>query len=50
MTSLGGKKISNPDELASVINSYKPGDTVKVTYERSGQSHSVQVKLATRPS
>ena len=50
VTSLGGKKISNPDELASVINSYKPGDTVTVTYERGGQSHSVQVKLATRPS
>jgi putative serine protease PepD len=50
VTSLGGKKISNPDELASVINSYKPGDTVTITYERGGQSHSVQVKLATRPS
>src|ERR687887_711361 len=50
VTSLGGKKISNPDELASVINSFKPGDTVKLTYERDGQSHTVQVKLATRPS
>jgi regulator of sigma E protease len=50
VTSLGGKKISNPDELASVINSFKPGDTVKLTYEREGQSHTVQVKLATRPS
>jgi putative serine protease PepD len=50
VTSLGGKKISNPDELASVINSFKPGDTVKLTYERNGQSHTVQVKLATRPS
>ncbi len=50
VTSLGGKKISTPDELASVINSYKPGDTVTVTYERGGESHSVQVKLATRPS
>ena len=50
VTSLGGKTISTPDELASVINSYKPGDSVTVTYQRGGQSHSVQVKLATRPS
>jgi putative serine protease PepD len=50
VTSLGDHKISSPDELASVINSYKPGDSVTVTYERGGQSHSVQVKLATRPS
>jgi putative serine protease PepD len=50
VTSLGGHKISNPDELASVINSFKPGDLVSLTYERNGESHTVQVKLATRPS
>jgi len=50
VTSLGGHQISSPDELASIINSYKPGDSVKITYERGGDSHSAQVKLATRPS
>jgi putative serine protease PepD len=50
VTSLGGHKISNPDELASVINGLKPGDSVSLTYERNGESHTVQVKLATRPS
>jgi putative serine protease PepD len=50
VTSLGGHQISDPDELASVINSFKPGDSVKITYERAGDSHTVQVKLATRPS
>ena len=50
VTSLGGKTISNPDDLASVINSFKPGDSVSLTYERGGESHTVQVKLATRPS
>jgi putative serine protease PepD len=50
VTSLGGHQIASPDELASVINSFKPGDSVKITYERGGDSHSVQVKLATRPS
>jgi putative serine protease PepD len=50
VTSLGGTKISTPDELASAVNAHKPGETVTVTYERDGQSHSVQITLATRPS
>ena len=50
VTSLGGKQISSPDELASVINGFKPGDSVSLTYQRGGDSHTVQVKLATRPS
>ncbi len=50
VTSLGGHQISSPDELASIINSYKPGDSVQITYERGGNSHTAQVKLATRPS
>jgi S1-C subfamily serine protease len=47
---MGGHAITSPDELASAVNSFKPGDSVSVTYERNGQSHTVQVKLATRPS
>jgi putative serine protease PepD len=50
VTALGGKTISTPDELASVINGFKPGDSVSLTYQRDGDSHTVQVKLATRPS
>jgi len=50
VTAMGGHTISTPDELASAVNSFKPGDSVSLTYERNGQSHTVQVKLATRPS
>ena len=50
VTSLGGTKINTPDELASAVNAHKPGETVTVTYERGGQSNSVQLTLATRPS
>jgi putative serine protease PepD len=50
VTAMGGHAITSPDELASAVNSFKPGDSVSVTYERNGQSHTVQVKLATRPS
>jgi putative serine protease PepD len=50
ITSLGGTKISSPDELASVINAHKAGDRVTVVYTRDGESRSVQLTLATRPS
>jgi putative serine protease PepD len=50
VTSLGGTQISSPEELASVINAHKPGDRVTITYKRGGDSHSVQLTLATRPS
>jgi putative serine protease PepD len=50
VTSLGGKQIGSPDELASVINGFKPGDSVALTYKRGGDTHTVRVKLATRPS
>ena len=41
---------SSPEELASVTSAHKPGDKVTVTDERDGQSHSIQLTLATRPS
>jgi putative serine protease PepD len=50
ITSLGGTQISTSDELASVINAHKPGDRITVTYKRGGDSHSVDLTLATRPS
>jgi putative serine protease PepD len=50
VTALGGRPVSTGDELASAIAAHKPGDTVSVTYTRDGKSHTVSVKLATRPS
>jgi hypothetical protein len=32
-----------------VTNAHKPGDKATVTDERDGQSHSIQLTLATRP-
>jgi putative serine protease PepD len=50
VTALGGKPVTTGDELASAIAAHKPGDTVSVTYTRDGKSHTVTLKLATRPS
>jgi len=42
--------IKSADELSSVIDTKKPGDSLKVTYLRNGKQHTVTVTLATRPS
>ena len=50
ITSLGGTKISNADELRAAISARKPGDKVSVTFRRNGQSHTVSLTLASRPA
>jgi putative serine protease PepD len=47
---LGDTSISNPDDLSRLIDGKKPGDSLSVTYVRSGKQHTVTVKLGTRPS
>jgi putative serine protease PepD len=50
VTAIDGSKISSADDLQSVIGGKKPGDTISLTYTRDGKSHTVSVKLGTRPS
>jgi putative serine protease PepD len=50
ITSLAGTTVTSDDDLAGVINSHKPGDTISVTYQRGGKTHTVSVKLTTRPA
>jgi len=50
ITSLGSAQTTTPDQLASAIAAHKPGDRVTVTYQRGGQSHTVTLTLASRPS
>jgi putative serine protease PepD len=47
---LDGKTIQGADDISSVIDAKKPGDTMKVTYVRNGKTGSTTVTLATRPS
>ena len=42
--------VSTIDGVQSAISSKQPGDTVELTYTRAGQSHTVTVKLTTRPA
>jgi putative serine protease PepD len=50
VTALDGKGIASTGELESAIAAHKPGDSVSLTYTRNGKSHTVQLKLASRPS
>ena len=50
ITSLGSARTTTPDQLASAIAAHKPGDSVTVTYQRGGQSHTVTLTLGSRPS
>jgi putative serine protease PepD len=50
ITGIDGKPIRNGEDVQSVIGAKKPGDTIKLTYTRGGQSHTLTVRLATRPS
>ena len=46
---LGGKQIRSMDELIAALIQRQVGETVTVVYVRSGDRHSVRVKLAARP-
>jgi putative serine protease PepD len=45
ITKIDGQLISDSDALVATIRSYRPGDTVSVTYTRGGDSHTVTIKL-----
>jgi putative serine protease PepD len=50
ITALDGEKVTSSAELQSAIDARKPGDTVSITFVRDGDSRTVRVQLASRPS
>ena len=50
ITAVDGKQIASAPELTSTIDAKSPGDTDKITYSRAGKTHTVDLKLASRPS
>ena len=50
VTAVDGTSIASGDDLTRAIDSRKPGDTITLKYRRGGSEHTVDVKLATRPS
>ena len=50
ITALDGEKVTSAADLQSAIDARKPGDTVSITFVRDGDSRTVRVELASRPS
>jgi putative serine protease PepD len=50
VTAVDGTSIASGDDLTRAIDSHKPGDTITLKYRRGGSEHTVDLKLATRPS
>ncbi|MEJ6399945.1 S1C family serine protease [Nicoliella lavandulae] len=50
ITELGGKKITNQDQIRNILYTYKLGDTVSLTYYRDGQKKTTNVKLTEESS
>jgi len=46
---LGGQAITEPGELADAVLDHKPGERVKLTFERNGDRRTIDVQLGTRP-
>ncbi len=50
ITAINGKAVTSTDQFITVIDKYTPGQTVTMTVKRDGQTHTVKVKLGTRPA
>jgi S1-C subfamily serine protease len=50
ITAIDGPKVTSSEDVQQAVDAHQPGDTVKITYWRNGDSHTVDVKLATRPT
>jgi S1-C subfamily serine protease len=50
ITAIDGDPVSTAEELRARVDAKKPGDELKLTYTRDGESRTVTVTLAERPS
>ena len=49
ITSVDGRTIRAPDDVAAAISAKEPGDRVDVELSNGGQERTVDVPLGTRP-
>jgi putative serine protease PepD len=50
ITAIGGQKVKTSEGVQLAIDAHHPGDTIEITYWRKGETKTVSVKLATRPT
>ncbi len=49
ITSVGGRPVREPEDVAGAISQRRPGERVKVEYERDGRKRETEVTLGRRP-
>jgi serine protease Do len=49
ITAIDGKQVKAAEDVTAAVNAHKPGDTIKVTYQRGDETKDVDVKLGERP-
>ena len=47
---VGGKKVSDPDDVAAAIQDRRPGETIKLVVKRGGSAQTIDVRLGERPA
>jgi putative serine protease PepD len=50
VTAINGKAISSTEQFIETVDGYAPGQKLKMTVNRSGQTKTFQLQLGTRPS
>ena len=50
ITAIDGQKMTTSEGVQQAIDAHHPGDTIKITYWRQGESKTVNVQLDTRPA
>jgi S1-C subfamily serine protease len=51
IVSVGGRRVSSPEDLQAVMGQHRPGDSVRIGWtDQSGQPHSATVVLANGPA
>jgi putative serine protease PepD len=50
ITAIEGHRVASADDAVAAIDGHAPGDHLELTVKRGGQSRTVSVTLATRPS
>jgi putative serine protease PepD len=50
VTAINGKAISSTEQFIETVDQFRPGQTITMTYKRNGATHSIKLKLGTRPN
>ena len=50
VTEINGKPITTTEGFIATVDNFAPGDTITLTVKRGGQSHTITLKLGTRPN